>query len=130
MQLWSTEFHLISNLLFMWPFMCSSIPQCIVFHQCWLISCVDPVCLHVPTLDRDDDRCFKWHFSANNLLSYWFPAQIPSSALFQQMDCVPRCPSLHLSSFFMFLNFTEYLTWPFFFPLYTPSPPRLNSTIN
>lgn len=49
--------------------------------------------LHVPAVDEDDDRCFKWHFSANNLLSYWFPAQISCTALFHQMDFVRCCPS-------------------------------------
>lgn len=91
----------------------SFISHCIVSHQRWLISCFDPVCLHVPPVDGDDDRCFKWHFSANNLLSYWFPAQISSSVLFQQMDFVPCCPSPHQSSFPMFLYFIENLTWAF-----------------
>lgn len=111
-----------------------SVPHCRVSHQCWLISCFDPVCLHVPAVDGDDDWCFMWHFSANNLLSYWFPAQIPCSALFQQMDIVPRCPPPYLSSFFMFLYFTEYLTWALrgFFPiLYSfRTSPRLNRTMN
>lgn len=122
-QLCSTEFLLINNnrnlvachfacvYTFLWVYVnlssSSSIPHCIVSHQCWLISCFDPVCLHVPAVDGDDDRCFKWHFSANNLLSYWFPAQISCSALFQQMDFVPCCPSPHPSSFLMFLYFTE-----------------------
>lgn len=91
----------------------SSVPRCRVSHQCWLISCFDPVCLHVPAVDGDDDRCFMWHFLANNLLSYWFPAQIPCSALFQQMDIVPCCPSVYPSSFLVFLYFIKYLTWAF-----------------
>ncbi len=156
MQLWSTVFLLMSNnrdlvtchFAYVYTFVCayvnlsssSSIPDRIVSHQCWLISCFDPVCLHVPAVDRDDDRCFKWHFSANNLLSYWFPAQISCSALFQQMDFVPCCPSPHPSSFLMFLYFTEKLICAFrtssshfilhIAQLPSPPAPRLNSTTN
>lgn len=88
----------------------SSILHCRVSHQCWLISCCDPVCLHGPAVDGDDDRCFMWHFSANNLLSYWFPAQIPCSALFQQMDIVPAVllhTHLLFSCFCIFWNISH-----------------------
>lgn len=94
-----------------------TLPHCIICHQGRLIRCFDPVCPHVPTDDGDDDRCFKWHFSANNLLSYWFPTQISCSAVFQRMDFVPCCPSLHSSSFLLIEKFNIMLSGlilPFF----------------
>lgn len=113
----------------------SSIPHCIVSYQCLLISCFDPVCLHVPAVDGDDDRCFKWHFSANNLLSYWFPAQISCSALFPQMDFVPLLsfsPPILFSHVSVFDRISNTDFQDFFFPFYTPysSSPRLNSSTN
>ena len=113
----------------------SSVPHCIVSHQCLLISCFDPVCLHVPAVDGDDDRCFKWHFSANNLLSYWFPAQISCSALFPQMDFVPLLsfsPPIFFSHASVFDRISNTDFQDLFFPFYTPysSSPRLNSSTN
>lgn len=83
----------------------SILAHCIISHRGWLIRCFGSVCPHVPTVHGDDDRCFKWHFSVNNLLSYWFSTQISCSVVFQRMDFVPCCFSFHPSSFLPIENF-------------------------